>query len=85
MTDEQLAAMHGLLAEYHRKLAKEAMLDVLQQYQADLAQRFADEAALIPRRTAILERLHEREQQKRWRSPSGDQKAIDRTDSIDLQ
>jgi hypothetical protein len=65
MTDEQLAAMHGLLAEYHRKLAKEAMLDVLQQYQADLAQRFADEAALIPRRTAILERLHEREQQKK--------------------
>jgi hypothetical protein len=26
MTDEQLAAMHRLLAEYHRKLAKEAML-----------------------------------------------------------
>ncbi len=27
MTDEELAAMHRLLAEYHRKLAKEAMLD----------------------------------------------------------
>jgi hypothetical protein len=39
-------------------------LDVVQQYHPDLAQRFADEAALIPRRTAILERLHEREQQK---------------------
>ena len=36
MTNEQLAAMHRLLAEYHRKLAKEAMLDVLQRYQADL-------------------------------------------------
>jgi hypothetical protein len=36
----------------------------VQQYHADLAQRLADEAALIPRRTAILERLHEREQQK---------------------
>ncbi len=69
MTDEQLAAMHRLLAKYHRKLAKEAMLDIVQQYQADLAQRLADEAALIPRRTAILERLHEREQQKRWRPP----------------
>ena len=64
MTDEQLAAMHGLLVEYHRKLATEALLDVVQQYHADLAQRLADEAALIPRRTAILERLLEREQQK---------------------
>ena len=64
MTDEQLAAMHRLLAEYHRKLAKEAVLDVVQQYHADLAQRFADEAALIPRRTAISERLRELEQKK---------------------
>ena len=29
------------------------MLDVVQQYHADLAQRLADEAGLIPRRTAI--------------------------------
>ncbi len=63
MTDEQLAAMHRLLAEYHRKLSKEAVLDVVKQYHNDLAQRFADEAALIPRRAAIVERLHEREQQ----------------------
>jgi hypothetical protein len=27
MTDEQLAAMHRLLAEHHRNLAKEAALD----------------------------------------------------------
>ena len=64
MTDEQLAAMHRLLANYHRKLATEALLDVVQQYHADLAQRLADEAVLIPRRTAIVERLYEREQQK---------------------
>ena len=64
MTDDQLAAMHRLLADYHRKLAAESLLDVVQQYHADLAQRLADEAALIPRRTAIVERLHEREQQK---------------------
>ena len=63
MTDEQLAAMHRLLAEHHRKLAKEAVLDVVEQYHADLGQRLADEAVLIPRRTAIVERLHEREQQ----------------------
>jgi hypothetical protein len=63
MTDEQLAAMHRLLAEYHRNLAKEAVLDIVQQYHADLAQRLADEASQIPRRTAILKRLHEREQQ----------------------
>ena len=68
MTDEQLAAMHRSLAEYHRKLATEAVLDVVQQYHADLGQRLADEAALIPRRTAILERLHEREQQKKMAS-----------------
>jgi len=61
MTDEQLAAMHRLLAEYQRKLAKEAVLDIVQQYHADLAQRLVDEAIQIPRRTAILERLHERE------------------------
>jgi hypothetical protein len=66
MTDEQLAAMHKLLAEYHRKVATESLLDVVQQYHADLAQRLADEAALIPRRTAIVERLHEREQ-KKWK------------------
>jgi hypothetical protein len=63
MTDEQLAAMHRLLAEYHRNLAKEAVLDIVQQYHADLAQRLADEASQIPRRTVILARLHDREQQ----------------------
>jgi hypothetical protein len=62
MTDEQLAAMHRLLAEYHSRLAKEAILDVVQQYHSDVAQRLSDEAVLIPRRTAIAERLHEREQ-----------------------
>jgi hypothetical protein len=65
MTDEQLAEMHKLLAEYHRVLAKDAALDIVQQYHSDLAQRLADEAALIPRRTAIVQRLHEREQQER--------------------
>ena len=57
--------MHRSLAEYHRRLAKEAVLDVVQQYHADLAQRLSDEAVLIPRRTAIVERLHERERQKK--------------------
>ena len=65
ITHEELADMHRFLAEYHRKLAREAVLDVVQQYHTDLAQRFADEAALIPRRTAIAQRLREGEQQKR--------------------
>ena len=65
MTDEQLADMHRFLAEYHRRLAKEAALDVVQQYHSDLAQRLSDEAALIPRRTAIAQRLREGEQRKR--------------------
>ncbi len=68
MTDEHLAAMHKLLAEYHRKLAKAAVLDIVQRYHVDLAQRLADEAAQIPRRTAILERLNEREQQEKMAS-----------------
>jgi hypothetical protein len=63
MTEEQLAAMHRLLAEVHRRLAKEAVLDVVQHYHSDLAQRLSDEAALITRRTTIMERLHKREQQ----------------------
>jgi hypothetical protein len=46
-----------------RRLA--SSLDVVQQYHYDLAQRLSDEAALIPRRTAIVERLHKREQQKK--------------------
>jgi hypothetical protein len=62
MDDEQLADLHKFLAEYHRRLAKEAMLDVIQQYHSDLAQRLADEAALIPRRTAIAQRLRDGEQ-----------------------
>jgi hypothetical protein len=62
MDDEQLADLHRFLAEYHRRLAKEAILDVVQQYHSDLAQRLADEAALIPRRTAIAQRLRECEQ-----------------------
>jgi hypothetical protein len=65
MDDEQLADLHRFLAEYHRKLAREAVLDVVQQYHSDLAQRLADEAALIPRRTAIAQRLREGEQQKK--------------------
>jgi hypothetical protein len=65
MTDEELADLHRFLAEYHRRLAREALLDVVQQYHADLAQRLADEAALIPRRTAIAQRLREGEQPKR--------------------
>ena len=65
MTDEQLAEMHRLLAEHHRGLAKEAVLDVIQEYHAGLAQQLSDEAALIPRRTAIVERLHELERQKK--------------------
>ena len=65
MDDEQLADLHRFLAEHHRRLAKEAVLDVMQQYHSDLAQRLADEAALISRRTAIAQRLREGEQQKR--------------------
>ncbi|WOH69051.1 hypothetical protein [Bradyrhizobium sp. BWA-3-5] len=65
MDEEQLADMHKFLADYHRQLAKEAVLDVVQQYHADLAQRLADEAALIPRRSAIAQRLREGEQRKR--------------------
>ena len=64
MNEEQIADLHKFLAEYHRRLAREAVLDVVQQYHSDLAQRLADESALIPRRTAIAQRLREGERQK---------------------
>jgi hypothetical protein len=63
MTDEELVAIYRLLAAHHGNLAREAVLDVVQQYHLDLARRLADEAALIPKRTAISERLRDREQQ----------------------
>jgi hypothetical protein len=65
MNDDELADLHKFLAEHHRRLAKDAVLDVVQQYHSDLAQRLADEAALIYRRTAIAQRLREGEQKKR--------------------
>jgi hypothetical protein len=65
MNDDELADLHKFLAEHHRRLAKEAVLDVVQQYHSDLAQRLADEAALIYRRTSIAQRLREGEQKKR--------------------
>ena len=73
MIEQDLAHMHQLLAEYHRRLAKQAVLDVVQQYHSDLAQRLADEAAQIPRRTTIVERLQERERQVKENelAPSG--------------
>jgi hypothetical protein len=63
--DEELVDMHRFLAEHHRKLAREAVLDVVTQYHADLAQRLADEAALIGRRASIAQRLREGEQRKK--------------------
>ncbi len=60
---EQVAEMHSMLAEYHRELAKEARLDIVRDYHADLAQRLADEATQIPRRAATLARFHELEKQ----------------------
>ena len=79
MDDEQLADLHKFLAEYHRRLAKEAILDVVQQYHSDLAQRLADEAALIPRRTAIAQRLREGEQRiirRMWSEGGGAREAV---------
>jgi hypothetical protein len=57
---EQVAEMHSMRAEYHRELAKEAQLDIVRAYHIDLAQRFADEATLIPRRAATLARFASR-------------------------
>ena len=60
---EQVAELHSMLAEYHRKLAKEARLDIVRDYHVDLAQRLAVEATQIPRRAATLARFHELEKQ----------------------
>jgi len=58
--------MHSMLAEYHRKLAKEARLDIVRDYHVDLAQRLADEATQLSHRAATLARFHEREKQVTW-------------------
>jgi len=63
ISDEQITTMHVMLAEYHRKLAKQASLSVVRDYHANLAQRFADEAVQIPRRAATLARFLEREKE----------------------
>jgi 2-oxo-4-hydroxy-4-carboxy--5-ureidoimidazoline (OHCU) decarboxylase len=63
---EQVAEMHGMLAEYHRKLAKGARLAIVRDYHVDLAQRLANEATQIPRRAVTLARFHEREKQVSW-------------------
>ena len=42
MDDEQLADLHKFLADHHRRLAKEAVLDVVQHYHSDLAQRLRE-------------------------------------------
>jgi hypothetical protein len=59
MTDEQLAAMHRLLAEYHRNLAKEQRSTLCNSITPILRSGLR----MRPHRyrTAILERLHERE------------------------
>ena len=69
MDDEQLADLQRFLAEHHRGLAKEAVLDVVQKYHADLAQRLADEAALISKTNgdrAAPSRGRAAENGKRW-------------------
>jgi 2-oxo-4-hydroxy-4-carboxy--5-ureidoimidazoline (OHCU) decarboxylase len=38
----QVAEMHSMLAEYHRKLAKEARLDIVRDYHVDIAQRLTE-------------------------------------------
>lgn len=58
--ERYIASMHTLLAEYHRKLAKQASLSVVRDYHADLAQRFADEAVQIPRRFETITRMNKR-------------------------
>jgi hypothetical protein len=45
----------------------------VQQYHVDLAQRLMDEAVQIPRRTKILERLHESEK-RRIGAPPGERR-----------
>ena len=61
MTDEELADVHQMLADYHCGRARQAAIGVTRQYHYDLAQRLADEASQIPRRSAVIERLRGRD------------------------
>jgi hypothetical protein len=66
MTEQELADLHQVFATYHRGRAKQAAISVVRQYHLDLAQRLADEAAQIPRRSAIVERIRGRERHHSW-------------------
>jgi hypothetical protein len=56
MTDEQAIEMHNALAEYHAALAKDARLDIAQNYHDDLAFRLSHEAERIPERATARAR-----------------------------
>src|SRR5258706_5706751 len=58
MTDEQLAAMHRLLAEYHRKLATESLLD------KDTEEDKWDENLTLAIETYLANEVHTPEQAK---------------------
>jgi len=60
---EQVAEMHSMLAEYHRKLAREARLDIVHDYHVDLAQRLQMRRLRFHARAATLARFHELEKQ----------------------
>jgi len=68
MNDEHLAAMHKLLAEYHRKLAKQQCSTLCNNITSILRSDLRMRLPRYPRRTAILERLNEREQQEKMAS-----------------
>ena len=53
-----------LLAEYHRRLGREAVLYVVRPCHFILRSGFSGEAALIPKRTAIVERFHDANDKK---------------------
>jgi hypothetical protein len=64
MTAEQLAAMHRLLLSTIAISPGKRRSTLCNSITSILRSGLADDAALIPRRAAFLERVHEREQQK---------------------
>lgn len=64
LTAAEAVRMHRELADYHHRLARSAVLDIVHEYHADLAERFRAEADQIPERTAARERVAARHRQQ---------------------
>lgn len=57
MTDDEAVELHRKLADYHAKLAREAVLDIFHEHHEQLAELLASEVVRIAQRAAARKRV----------------------------